>query len=221
MKIAMGSLVAALALSAVGSAASGQVIWDQLNSGTGNVDASQQFEAAFAAYNIAAIDDFTVSSGANLGSVDFSMAYFNGPGPVNGWRVEIYSSPNAANSGNLVGDVAHITGLPGGQAAATLPNFVHLDVSAANVHLNPGTYWIGIMGVMDFGVGGQVGIEQRTTTTGASAIQVNPGGGFGFPNGMQTIAGGDLSFRLNAVPAPGSLALLGLGGMIAGRRRRR
>jgi hypothetical protein len=213
--------VAALVIAAAGSTASAQ-IWDQLNNPIPNAAyASQIFEPANASFNIAAIDDFTVSSASVLGSVDFSMIYYNGTGPVTSWRVAIYSSPAAAVAGNLVGDVANITGLPGGQVASPFPTFVHLNVPATN--LAAGNYWIGIIGVMDFGVGGQVGIAGRSVVTGNGARQINPGGGFGqgpdFPilNGGQPV---DLLFRLNAVPAPGSLALLGLGGLAAFRRRR-
>jgi len=38
--------------------------------------------------------------------------------------------------------------------------------------------------------------------------------------GVQSVAGTFLSYTVQAVPAPGSLALIGLGGLVAGRRRR-
>lgn len=213
--------VVTLVVAAAGSTASAQ-IWDQLNNPIENAAfASQIFEPANAAFNIAAIDDFTVGSAATLGSVDFSMLYFNGPGPVTSWNIAIYSSPAAAVAGNLVGDVANFAGLPGGQAASPAPQFVHLNVPATN--LNPGTYWIGIIGVMDFGVGGQVGMQGRSVVTGSGAHQINPGGGFGQGPDFPILNGGapvDYLFRLNAVPAPGSLALLGIGGIAAFRRRR-
>ena len=38
--------------------------------------------------------------------------------------------------------------------------------------------------------------------------------------GVQSVAGNFLSYTIAPIPAPGSLALLGLGGIVAGRRRR-
>ena len=38
--------------------------------------------------------------------------------------------------------------------------------------------------------------------------------------GTTSVAGAFLSYTVQAVPTPGSLALIGLGGLVAGRRRR-
>lgn len=43
------------------------------------------------------------------------------------------------------------------------------------------------------------------------------------PAGFYTFAGGaagDIMYKVNTIPAPGAMALLGLGGLVAGRRRR-
>ena len=210
------------------SSASGAILWDQLTTAvpTGVSLSSQQFEAAYAAYNNISIDDFTLGANSTITSVDFSFLYFNGPGPVANWRVEIFSSPAAAVAAGpaLVGDVFDSGFLPGGQPATGAPAFLSLPV---NIPLAAGSYWIGIQGVMDFAAGGQIALQNQNPITGAEGFFANPGGGFVVPgNGapFSVLNGGtaaDVIFRLNGeIPAPGAAALLGLGGLIAARRRR-
>jgi hypothetical protein len=219
--LALGLLV----LCAGATSSQATVLWDQLSNaqGTGPGFASQQFEASFTGYNIASIDDFTLGVPSTIQSVDFPFFYYNGSGPVNTWRIEIYSSPAAAlaSGTGLAGDVASVQGIAGGQAATPYPNFISVPV---NIPLAAGTYWIGIIGQMDFGTGGQVAVMGETNITGAGAMQVNPGGNFGLPGNLAPMASAgvayDMAYRLNGVPAPASLALVGLGGLVGMRRRR-
>lgn len=215
-----------LALAAGVSTSSAAVLWDQLSTAIapGNGFAAQQFEPAFGgAYDTVSMDDFTLSAPSTIQSVDFPMFYYNGAGPTTTWRIEIYSSPAAALASGigLAGDVAHVTGLAGGQAAAIAPAFITLPV---NIPLAAGTYWIGIIGVMNFTPNGQVAVMGESNIQGAQGVQVNPGGGFGLPGNVGPMVNGttpeDMIFRLNGVPGPSSLALLGLGGLAAFRRRR-
>lgn len=62
----------------------------------------------------------------------------------------------------------------------------------------------------------------RSWFIGAAGFDPNLSPGFGGGPGFDTFAGFALNgmVRANATPAPGALALLGLGGLIVGRRRR-
>lgn len=216
--------LAAILVGTAASTSSAVVIYDQYNNAGTSSYASQQFEPANVAFNCSVLDDFTVSSAVTVQSVDFSFVYFNGIGPVTNWHIGFFSSPAAAVSGNLVGDIADVSGIAGGQAAAPFPTFLSLNVG--NIPLAAGTYWIGIQGVMNFTPNGQIGVTERLVISGSEARFINPGGGFGVGTNatLGTLAGAgqqrDVAFRLNGVPAPSTLALLGLGGLVARRRRR-
>ncbi|MBI2374774.1 MAG: hypothetical protein HYV07_12330 [Deltaproteobacteria bacterium] len=212
------AVVAALLSSS--SIASAATLWDQLDTPDGSARASQEFETANSAFDIAALDDFTLTSASTLTGVEFNLQYFNGVGVVDFWRVEIYSSPTAA-AANLIGDVAHFAGLPGGQPNGT----VALAIPATT--LPAGTYYIAFIGVMSFAVGGQVGIGSRPVMGGTSwSAQANPNGGFGFPGGLMVNDGIDLMFRIFGDLAvngfalavgPGSPALFEVTGAPAGQ----
>ena len=87
----------------------------------------------------------------------------------------------------------------------------------------PGTYWLAVMGDMPgTAAPNQHGIFQNTSNPGnQNATWVNPGGGI-IPGGAPTDSGADASYRLHAVPEPGSMIALGIGlaALLARRRRR-
>ena len=187
------------------------------------VFASQEFVVYGAyGYNINAIENFS-HDGTALGSVDFALSGWNGYTgyfTIESYRVEIYSSAEAAYA-NLTGDVASITGASATDLGAIgdggISNLMSIDLGGLD--LAAGDYWIGVMPVNDFSAGGgQTGIMGSSVGDG-SAAQANPDGGFGMPGGGQAVDG-NLGYRLNAVPAPGALALLGLAGLVSRRRRR-
>ena len=219
----------ALSLVAVGVAANAQVdIMDQVSSGvnaSGNAYASQFF-TDFAGFEIASIDDFNVTgSPVKLNYVDAGVLLFNTPfstfGQFNAdkWDVQIYSSVAAA-AANFTGNVASATGtmsvLTTPLGGSNVGALIRLNVSAANIQLNPGTYYVGVTPYADFTTRGQVGIfaSNGGTPGGANGWQTNPGGAFGFPGNQQQIAPGtDLMYRINAtvVPEPATMVALGAG----------
>lgn len=221
-----------LALSIAG-ASSAAVIFDQIGGAPpigADASASQIFEAANSAFNIATLDDFSVSGGVGqLTSVDVVMRGYNGftsIANVTSYTVSIYSSVAAAGA-NLTGDAgsaavalasATVTDLGG------LNYLISLDVSGSGINLADGTYWVAVMASLPFSGGGQLGVSNSLINNGPganpNAAQANPGGGFGF-GPTQTIAGPvNAAYRINAIPAPGAMALIGLAGL-AGLRRRR
>ena len=225
--------LSALALIIGASVASQAQPIDQITGQTlgPNGYASQEFEAANVAFNINAIDDFTLQSGYNFTSIDAGMLIYNAATPawanVTGWRVEFYSSVAAA-AANLTGDAgSRVVGTggvttPGGGAAGIV------NVPFATLTLGPGQYWVGVMAIMSFGVGGQTGVQESTggIPAGANGWQVNPLGGFGAGTSFHPTTGStNMAYRLNgtAVPEPGTFIAIGLGvaGLVAARRRNR
>ena len=222
--IALGATVILAA-----SVAQGQVvIFDQIvDPPAGAGQASQFFTSPNEAFSIGALDDFTVSGG--LGqltlietvAVGFGTAFVSLENVID-WTVQIYSSPTMAAT-SLDGDVASLTGLVAGLSAFGDFTLVTLDISAANLDLADGDYWLAVVPVNDFATNGQTGILVSTINDGPggdmNAMQANPGGGFGFPDNLSEIEQ-NLAYRITAVPAPGAVALLGLAGLIGIRRRR-
>lgn len=237
----MKKMIAVSAVFALcGAAASAQM--DQIgNDGSAfsaaNVSASQWFEEANQGFRVIVIDDFTVDGSNNmLQSFSAVVGGWNGFAgqwtAVSGWRVEIYSSPQAAEA-NLIGDVASVhyenqgwSSIDTNWVPGSLNFNALVEFDLGNLVLNPGSYWIGLTIDHTFGGGGgQVGVATGSTFVGnpggLNAWQANPGGGFGFT--LQPLSpAADAAYRLvgTAVPAPGALALLGLAGLAARRRRR-
>lgn len=208
----LNTAMSAAALGIAGVASASITIMDQIgpdNLGQQNqgIYASQQFEAAFTAYNIGALDDFVMPSGVDhISQVEIVLGFWNNanPSPLNitNYRVEIYSSV-AAGAGNLVGDVAHVVVAPGsvGLVDPWIPGFI---VAKASIPVNipapaPGTYYIAVVPVMDFGTAGQTGptssVWAGNNPGGANGWQVNPGGAFGMPGNMQA-ANVDFAYRI-------------------------
>ena len=196
----------AWAVATFATAAQGQVtLMDQIgpaaaaqNGQTAN--GSQEFEAANAAFHVATLDDFVLGSQFQLTQIEVCtlgysanwVSYAN----VQNWRVEIYSSPTAAQS-NLVGDVAHVV-VPTTNATLVQPwtaaansGKVTLDVSSfPSLNLNAGTYWIAVIPRLNFTGGGQIAVYQPTfagTPGNANARQANPGGGFAIPGNLAAL----------------------------------
>jgi len=219
-----------LSLAAVASA---DVIFDQIgpnaNAVNGkNVFASQEFEAAYSAYDIAVVDNFTVTGGPYfLTSAEAVVGFWNHT-PLATWnnctafRVEIYSSVAAATA-NLVGDVAHFDVAAGVTAVAPWGTGVN-NQAKVNIPLSggpalaPGTYYMAVMPKLVFGTWGQSGIS-GSSLGDLNAGQSNPGTGFPFQ--WQPISPAEnAAYRLNGViPEPTSLALLALGSLVLIRRR--
>jgi len=193
-----------------------------------NAWASQDFEAAFDAFDIAAIEKFsTTASAYQITSFAAAIDRFNTatPGDFSGitaWRVEIYSSVAAA-LGNLTGDVRSLSFTPAQVTLTSIANADALAEIALSEVLAPSTdYYIAMMPVLDVATYGQTAIQVGTGTDLMSA-QSNPGGGFGYFGGLFEI-NEDLAYRVEAtsvVPEPASMVALGLGLAAVVRRRRK
>jgi len=226
---------AVFAFAAAATLAQAVVIMDQIGPNntyqSANIYASQDFEPAFDAYDLATIDDFTTTStGFVLRKVDAVIGFWagaTGPGGITAYRLSIYSSPVAAGN-NLAGDIAHLVlGLH--QVTATPWNlgngFQHLvAIPGLSINLTPNTtYWVGLIPVMNLSGVGQVGIAETVGFAGtfpmnSNNVQANPGQGFGM--GRFWTVGVNSAYRIDAVPEPSSLAALALGALALLRRRK-
>jgi subtilisin-like proprotein convertase family protein len=150
------------------------ILYDQTDNDSGLATSSQNFEAAFDAYDNQAADDFVVPGGEswNVQTVNAIGQYFNGTGPVVSVNVWFY-----ADAGGLPG--AQVYEALGVVPVDTAGSFV-INLPAPAV-LPAGTYWISVQANMDFGVGGQWGWDDRVVTSNSPAAWQNPGGGFGTP----------------------------------------
>lgn len=230
--------VAAMLLT-MGVACSAAVVMDQIGGGqftySNNVYASQEFGGDYACYDIAAIDDFSVgTSGLTVTQVQAVIGGWSGVydiwSGIQGWRVEVYSSVDAA-AANLTGDIGSALV---GSGATVNADYFQSDFTNALVTLpvnialgNQGTYYLGVMPILDFDTYGQVGVFDYAYgfPGGLDAYQVNPGGCFGFWDNQALIdPASNLAYRVEAspVPEPSSLLALGMGivPFLAYRRRR-
>ncbi len=199
------------------------IVMDQLgpdraaqNNGTAN--ASQDFEAANNAFDVAVIDDFTLTGAFQLDTIEavfqgygtaFTAAKFT-DGSITGYRVEVYSSAAAALA-NLTGDVASVL-IPSASATMSVPwvaaqplsGGVTLTVSSIPaLNLAAGTYWIGVIPVMNFTGNGQIGAKPSSFAGipgNSNSRQVNPGGGFAIP-GNVNVLNTNIALRINGTSA--------------------
>ena len=192
-----------------------------------NSTSSQIFEAGFANFNSAVIDDFTVAVPTTLDSVSVAFWAQNGFASfaqVTAWHVEVYSSIGSAVS-SLTGDVA---GQIVPNASATLSalgananNFQIVTLPISMALPASGIYYIGVLAVLDFAAGGQVFVAHSAGSGGDNGTLVNPGGGFALAGNQQSITGDAFINLSGTVPEPAGAGLLAAGMVLAGFRRRR
>jgi len=152
--------------------------------------------------------------------------YLSDLSSTNGYNFEIRSGVSAGNGGTLE---ASGTGT-GTWATNGMDGFGftgrRLDSDAMSVNLPAGMYWVALAPI-GFG-SGRAFVD---TTSGLNSVgsPINDDNnyftsntfGFNFEPVVNVLgSGADFSYGVNGVPAPGALALLGLGGLASIRRRR-
>ena len=218
----MKGALALVAVAAFTATATADVLWDQSNVNTGiNAFVDQEFSdvPSYSAYMVMDV----VSTGWTVQSVS---AYFTNN--MGNWagvtqaRLNIFSKtgtlPVAADDPTAGSTV--------GVSLTNLGSSWEITASGLNVNVPIGDYWIGLTPLTNFGTQGQE-FHQAAPIIGDDTAFRNPGGGFGLGTAWQTTAAlgpdwigvYDGAFKVEGIPAPGALALLGLAGLI-GRRRR-
>lgn len=177
------------------------------------------------------VDDF--STGGQEWNISHVTTYYTKGNPGSNWgpgitsgQLSFYSKSGASPGGaDLLGNL--------GSVAVTLVDLgtvwaVVADVSGVGAlqGIN-GDFWIGLTPNAGFATFGQEFRLLNAVANGDSAHRRNIGGGFGLgtdwsDNFAASGVGRDATFTLEGeiVPAPGAAVLLGVGGLLAARRRR-
>lgn len=208
------------------------ILWDQsqIDIGPHGVGAANSVSPGFNGYTIFAVSDVSVGAGGwNVTSVStyFSaLSWFEGD--VSSAVLNVFSktgnSPTAANNprANPTGQGSLVTVTMNGMDVGG--NGVwEIRASGLNINLAEGEYWIGLTPV---GPSGGFGPDLQWSSTSHYGVgqkyRAYPDSGwrdeatdYGVPafDGAMLIQG-------TSVPAPASLGLIGLGGLLATRRRR-
>jgi hypothetical protein len=200
-------------------------------------DNSQIFGSPYTQDNLAVVDNFSISTaGTTLTEVDAavlgSASFVAGDyADVTKWRVEIFSTVAVAAS-SLTGDVYSKDVAPSMVTLTTpfgtdpLSALVQISV---NVTLGVGTYELAVIPVLNYTDtnGAKIGVYASTYAGNDTAVQVNPGGGFGYTNNENAL-NANAAYRIignvpAVVPEPTSVVILSIGLALAsyGARRAR
>jgi hypothetical protein len=247
-----------VALSLVAAAAQGQVVvFDTGPSRTVQFDASGQsnFATTYVGYgagNLAAGQEqrwsaqpFVMPAGSwDLTQIDANYFHLNAAAPPEQIGIRIWSrnGQNAPGSGDelFIGTVPAPMLIADPRMPGNPAYLAELNVSALNINLSGGDYYLSLFGVHSSqGSGGigwlanpEFGINLVNPASGAfmwRSVQYPSPGFTSYQLGagtLQQMPGLDpndvygSAFTIYAVPAPGAMALLGLGGFVAARRRR-
>ena len=172
-------------------------------------------------YDLAALDDFTLSNAARIDSLATVIAgygAFASYAAIQDLELRLFATPQdaAIGLGNSIASVS--LGVPSAYDAFGTGVLVQFVLSQS-IELAAGPYWMTGQAVNHAPSNGQVGVV-ISDIGNWSSYQANPGGGFGVPANL-IMRPVNLAYRLggDAVPAPGAgVALLVLG--FAGHRRR-
>jgi hypothetical protein len=151
--------------------ATGKVLYEQSGNDLGFGWTSQNFEAIFDQYDIAAADDFTVPVGKTWKVAQVNVVgYYEGgsAGPAVSEHVTFYKD-NGGVPGDVVADFPGLMGDDtGGSFSIKLPRTVKLP---------SGTYWLSVQIDMDLSTSGTWNWENQTIVAGSGPVMRNPLGG--------------------------------------------
>ncbi len=167
----------------------------------------------------AVVDRVTVPAGFNkITSVSTtsisSQSFFFGGAPILATQATLYIIPAGDMPNNFAGnrfENVSVTSTNIGFDGYGIA-MVQMDWTGS-VNVAPGTYYIGLRAFSTAGEPNEWYYQHDAPAAG-DAYQASFDGPFG------SLGGGATSLRVGAVPAPASLALVGLGGLVAARRRR-
>jgi len=205
-------------VAAAGSVASADVLWDQSqldwNANGFFNSISGGFPFGSTVYSVA---DVTVPAGGwTVNSISMYFTLFTSSWDQDVTQGRLYVQPKTG---------AAPTVLPGGSlvpmSAVALNDPIqfqgYYEVTAAglNINLAPGEYWIGITPAAPGGpFGPEIGLPSANPV-GASTYSFDGNAG-----GPWTNVGVDAAIKVQGIPAPAGVAVAGLAGLFASRRRR-
>ncbi len=159
-------------------------------------------------------------------STSFGSPFVGNPGVVPGQPVDVYVyEDNDMDPTNGITLVGH--GVAPIEAGSIDTDVLQKIVLDANVTIGTSHFWVAALVHQEFGF--PAPLDQSQASNGRAWITGDTTGNFD-PNNLNgnsfppadedVIAPGVWLLRANAIPAPGALALLGLAGLAARRRRR-
>ncbi|MCC6229377.1 MAG: PEP-CTERM sorting domain-containing protein [Phycisphaerales bacterium] len=158
-------------------------------------------------------ENFTLDTDASIGTITAWGAYLDDNVVSDHFTVFIYADAGGVPGGILYSGVPAVT--------STIDTGVNFGWNAFRTTLTLDTpfnavggvkYWVSLDNATNNG--GAWAWITTSESDGVFASSLNQG------ENWNAMSGDSLSLRLSDVPAPSGLALLGLGGLVAGRRRR-
>lgn len=167
------------------------ILYNQYNNSGAFAINTQNFEAAYNAYDSFAADDFIVPANTKwtIKGIAIQGLYFNGPGPAASFNVNLHQ-----NNGGLPLDPP---------APPTIRNNMTYTLNGTDefrikltppimipASQNPRHVWIEVQANLDFagGLGGQFGWTDRLIQDNDAGAWKNPNGGFGVCPNWDTLA---------------------------------
>lgn len=167
----------------------GEIEVDQIGlhdgSSVGNsYSSSQYFESDYPEFDIASLDNFTLNTTTTINKVECVIGGWNGfedPSSVSFYQVNVYASAEDAGV-NLVGNIdSWSVDASDSNVNSDWGGFGFLiECPTTLIVETPGDYWVSFIPQNDFGPSGQTGIANSYIGDETTAMQANPGEGFGF-----------------------------------------
>lgn len=207
-----------MVLAAAGSVASADVLWDQsaLNwngdAFVNSISGTPPFGAT--AY---AMNDITVPAGGwTINSISMYFSQIESDWSQDVYQGRLYVQPKTGSMPTV---------LPGGAMipmtatamfdAGVQQSFCEVTASGLSINLPAGEYWIGITPQATGGFfGPELGLSAASNYGAPTTVYA-----VGFGGGFIQLSG-DAAIKVQGVPAPAGIAVAGLAGLVAARRRR-
>lgn len=215
-------------LSAITTPAHAAVVMDQIGSTTTFTasNTSQDFENDLDDFDIAMVDDFTVTENYKLDSVAAAILPYTSDtdlSEIRGYRVEIFDSRGAAST-SLTGNVYSRSILSSNAFVTSTSSAFRIVDLSIDLDVASGTYFLAVIPILDY----QFGQTAIGLNGGGDAFTTNPGNGFGLGTTSSAFGLG-AAYRVSgeaigAVPEPATWSMMAFGFGVIGhviRRRRR
>jgi MYXO-CTERM domain-containing protein len=190
-------------------------------------NANQEF-SDFPDFSTYAVNDVSFVIGVTLETITTYHRNFNDtwPGVGTGTAIlnifdKVGARPDDVTDDPTVGLIVPVQFVESATGVDVIAGGLSIDLPA-------GDYWIGLTPQLDAIFPGQENVLLAGTLIGDETAQNNPGGAFGFAPGWSgvgdSIGGVPVDYAMTIegtpIPAPGALAVVGVAGVCAGRRRR-